>query len=678
MLSSKRSSRPVLLIALVLVASISLISATKSSWTKRDKAFFADADTLAFVRPGLKITIQSVDAAADGVVRARVSFTDEQDVPLDRNGVFTPGAIVARWTLAYIPAGEGQYTAYTTNSIGQAANDSGGVWEQHEIGDYTYTFGTRLPSSFDMTATHTVSVSASRNLSEWDLGTNLTEVTHDWVPDGSPVTVTRDVVRTETCNVCHDRLALHGTTGRTTIEGCVMCHQPQSIDPESGNTVDMKVMIHKIHFGADLPSVQAGNPYFIVGFGGSVHDYSDVVYPADARRCGTCHTDAAGAAQHEVWLTNPTRVSCGSCHDDVNFATGENHAGLPQPSDNQCKNCHTPEGELEFDLSIVGGHTIPEASKELPGTVVELQQVFDHGRGQNPRVAFKLTDKSGNPLVASEIDRLQLALDGPTTDFSMDPIIEDAQSAAGGTNGEYIYTFEETIPMDAAGSWAVSVEARQAITLLPGTVKAMSVRDSAMNPAIYFSVDGSPVMPRREVVSREKCNDCHADLALHGNNRKSIEYCVMCHHPNADDSPVRPADQMPAESIDFRTMVHRIHTGKELSRVQAGEPYIIFGFRGSVNDFSHVGYPGMRSNCSGCHINDSQQLPLAMTHIDVQDPRGFLNPVGPESAACLSCHDSLQAASHALANTSALGESCAVCHGPGKQSSVDRVHAQTF
>jgi len=47
----------------------------------------------------------------------------------------------------------------------------------------------------------------------------------------------------------------------------------------------------------------------------------------------------------------------------------------------------------------------------------------------------------------------------------------------------------------------------------------------------------------------------------------------------------------------------------------------------------------------------------------------------PVAAACLSCHDSDAAASHAYSNTSFFGESCATCHGEGKDFSVDKVHA---
>jgi hypothetical protein len=77
-----------------------------------------------------------------------------------------------------------------------------------------------------------------------------------------------------------------------------------------------------------------------------------------------------------------------------------------------------------------------------------------------------------------------------------------------------------------------------------------------------------------------------------------------------------------------------------------------------------------------CHVNGSENLPLPNYLSQVQTPRLYLNPSGAETAACLSCHRSIEAASHALANTTeTLGESCGACHGRNREFSVPRSHA---
>jgi OmcA/MtrC family decaheme c-type cytochrome len=184
-----------------------------------------------------------------------------------------------------------------------------------------------------------------------------------------------------------------------------MCHNPQSADPDTDNTVDMAVFIHKIHMGKQLPSVKAGGHYQIIGYRNAVADYSTVGFPADPRRCTTCHEHNTGAAQATAYL-KPNRAACGSCHDNVNFATGENHVNLPQINDNQCAGCHIPQGELEFDASIIGAHTIPEFSSALPGTVFDIVDVQNGQAGKNPTVTFTVKDKAGNPI--NDISKMRL------------------------------------------------------------------------------------------------------------------------------------------------------------------------------------------------------------------------------------------------------------------------------
>jgi OmcA/MtrC family decaheme c-type cytochrome len=661
-------------IALILVLSGAvLISAPGNVFTTRDKAYYLEPNEADFYRPGLTVTILSGEIAPDGTIKTRFRITDAMGVGLDRLGIESPGTVSLNFIAAYIARGQSQYTAYTTRvqtspitnvSAVQATGQNNGTFEQVAKGEYIYTFSIKAPANHDRTVTHSIGIYATRNLSTYNLPNFLDDAAFTFVPNNTPVTVTRDVIKTVSCNRCHDPLAFHGGSRRS-MEVCVLCHQPQTVDPDTGNTVDLAVMAHKIHRGADLPSVEAGGKYVIIGNNQSVNDYSHINFVGGAglsdgptRNCVACHEQDKGAAQQDAWL-KPTAKTCGSCHDNVNFQTGAGHVAGPQPSDNLCANCHIPEGELEFDASVKGAHTIPTQSRDLPGTVFEIQGVTDGSAGRRPTVRFSIKDKSGKPIMASTMTRLALLLTGPSTDYA-DYVSEDARGAQGGADGSHTYTFTAAIPANAKGTFSVGIEGYSEFTLQAGTTAAMTVRDAGANKVFHFSVDGSPVAPRRQVVSTTECNDCHRGLSLHGGNRNAVEQCVICHNPNNTDS------SMPAQSVDFRTMIHKIHSGREL-------PY---NYTVSGTNYNHVGYPGDRRNCAGCHVNGSQQLPAKGT-LPVTDPGGYFTPIPPSTAACTSCHASKEASAHALVNTSPiLGESCTVCHGPNAEFSVDRSHAR--
>jgi OmcA/MtrC family decaheme c-type cytochrome len=207
------------------------------------------------------------------------------------------------------------------------------------------------------------------------------------------------------------------------------------------------------------------------------------------------------------------------------------------------------------------------------------------------------------------------------------------------------------------------------------------VESGSPNQISYFSVDGSPVTPRRTVVAQANCNQCHVNLSQHGARRNVPEYCVMCHNPSDTDFAERPAGSTP-QTINMAVMVHRIHDGVNVVPA-GGQPYIIDGYKGSVNNFSGVLYPAMSpsgdapylQNCAMCHVNGSEQvLPVGLNQ--VVDPQGWINPVQATASACSGCHVSKAEASHFLANTDSLGESCTVCHAAGAAYAVDAVHTQ--
>jgi OmcA/MtrC family decaheme c-type cytochrome len=706
-----------------------------SPFSPHEKAYYADAAVVAFVRPGLVINVVSANIASNGTISVDYKLTDPRGTPLDLFGITTPGPISLSFLAAYIPQGQEQYSSYIVRNVTaatggamatQAAADSGGTTQTVSTGEYIYSFGTKAPSGFDATATHRIGIYGSRNLTEFDLGTNFADTTFDFVPAGGTPTP-RDIVRTADCNQCHGLpngmttstgsagLAAHGGSRRD-VKLCIICHQPQTSDPDTGNPLDMRILIHKIHMGSSLPSVQAGKPYQIIGFQNSVNDWSTVVYPADVRRCQTCHNPKNGAAQTNAWLTKPTAAACGSCHDDVNFATGANHPGGPQISDNLCAVCHIPQGELEFDASILGAHTIPDQSTMIPGLNFTLVKVANGGAGQKPTVTFTVRDNSGAGIPMSTFQNnagsLSLTMAGPTTDYGYTSFGSDVStpgyvtegvinSASCGADGTCMYTFNHAIPADASGTYAIGIEGRLRATLLPGTVTQMTVNYAGKNQVIYFSLDGSPVGARRTVVTLSNCNNCHAFLELHGSLRNNTEYCVFCHNPSNTDASTRamatnPADKnAPPQGINFALMVHKIHTGVNLKN-NFGQDYVIVGFGGSHNSFgtafasvpasipnTGVRYPAMGPTgavqdttlCYLCHANGSEAV-LPIGKNPVVDPQGLLNPAPTTTSACTACHLNQSAYAHAGSNTDPkFGESCDVCHGTGAAFSATEVHA---
>jgi OmcA/MtrC family decaheme c-type cytochrome len=244
--------------------------------------------------------------------------------------------------------------------------------------------------------------------------------------------------------------------------------------------------------------------------------------------------------------------------------------------------------------------------------------------------------------------------------------------APGTADGTYTYTMTNAIPANATGTYTIGIEGYQNTTLMAGTVLSQVVREAGNNKVFNFSVDGSTVAPRRKVVDIANCDHCHAILTAHGGFRNQIEQCVLCHNPNATDASTRPAAQAPAQTIDFAHMIHRIHTGNTSTA-----EYTIYGHGGSINDFTKIRFPGDTRNCAECHVNSSEQLPLSPALLNVSDPRGLINPMGPATAACTGCHTDVDAASHALSNTTPqLGEACAVCHASDADFSVSQVHAR--
>jgi hypothetical protein len=98
----------------------------------------------------------------------------------------------------------------------------------------------------------------------------------------------------------------------------------------------------------------------------------------------------------------------------------------------------------------------------------------------------------------------------------------------------------------------------------------------------------------------------------------------------------------------------------------------VVGNGGSVNTYGEVEFPAMPGGvmqCIKCHGNDAWHQPAPRDH-----PAAALTARVWKSV-CGSCHDSTAAHAHIDVQTAPSGaESCAVCHGPGRDQDVVRVH----
>jgi OmcA/MtrC family decaheme c-type cytochrome len=263
------------------------------------------------------------------------------------------------------------------------------------------------------------------------------------------------------------------------------------------------------------------------------------------------------------------------------------------------------------------------------------------------------------------------------------------------------------IPTNGTGTYAVGIEGRKSETVGGNNqILIEDVEEAGHNVVKYFAVTDPVPVPRRIVVTNntedQYCNACHGefskDFSIHGNLRNNTQYCVECHNPSNDDISTRPvpdwtgSDTPTTTSINFRQMIHKIHTGENLTV----QPYVIYGFRGSYNDFGDVAFPGQTNDCSACHLPNTYILNPGMGILGpdilptitreftkVDDTNEVLDTFSlqPVITVCTSCHDDVgvNAAGDALTGVNHLGgpqpeSACINCHAAGDPLGAAEVH----
>ncbi|MFA5913596.1 MAG: OmcA/MtrC family decaheme c-type cytochrome, partial [Burkholderiales bacterium] len=536
-----------------------------------------------------------------------------------------------------------------------AAGYAFGTLANNGNGSYTYTFATDIKSatcpapctdadgkaldiSYQPGLTHRVTIQQANSAYPKTTGT------YDFVPNGNALTTKRDIVSDAKCNECHDQLTAHGTRVDTKL--CVTCHNPGSWVAGAPNTpVDFKVMIHKIHDGVGLPSVIAGTPYVVNGT-----DFSKVAFPQDVRNCTKCHDGTPGAAnataQGDNWKMQPSMEACGACHDDVYFGAKPDpakpyqkvaHPGGVVSDDSTCSLCHEA-GKFTDKKDIVVAHNFPTRFKAASAKFqYNIISVAPTTAGSKPVITFSVTDptngdapydiKTAAAFTAGANSTLTVKLGWNTKDFGNDSsgqsfgqpvsinLLNNAAVVPGATAGTYTVTSTVGVPAAQTGTLRALMEGHPAgdVTTAGTFTDRLKVKSVFKDYAITGSVTA-----RRVVVDIAKCDVCHGTLSLHGNNRTDEPgVCVVCHNPNATDANQRPktagvltggTDGKLEESIDFKTMIHAIHAGQSSNGGFRTKGIVVYGFGGSVNDFSKVVFPGKLNDCSTCHAGTSYQL----------------------------------------------------------------------
>ena len=616
----------------------------------------------------------------------------------------------------------------------QATTENDGTLEYVGDGSYSYTFATDITAvtdPFEVTYNedylHRVAFQMEIPLADDE--ELVLNPTFDWVPSGADA-VTRAIVDVASCNECHGDLAIHGG-GRIDTDYCVTCHNPGTTDPNSGNTVNLPEMVHKIHMGDEL-----NEEYTIWGYRDVEHSWNEVGYPQDVTNCAKCHTgDDESTPDGDNWMERPYAEACESCHVDVDLASSDTeHAGGKQTDNSMCSTCHTadkiaevhvtgnatannpdvPDGQyvVEYELvsaSVDGDNDLTvELKITIDGTEVDLSALPSdiEAEGRYPSLLLAYAMAQGNNDSPADFNNLGQDSGQPDS-ASLDPDGGDATfSYSSGTNTVVVAdAFPEGATLRTIG--------------MQGYFRQTDPDDSDEYLSLHavsrvLTVDGDDA--RREVVDAEKCSSCHEWFEGHGGNRVyTVQVCTLCHNPSLSSSGTEIDLSFPESSMYFPNLIHGIHGAEhresplDFVRNRSGGTHYTFISPDQLEEYPDghvVAFPGEIGNCETCH-SDGTYMPESVPEnaleasFVVGTDASSIEEVAADretmpndadlvttstATACGGCHDAKVAAAHMENNGAAVKwdrgtlnadepyESCTVCHSEGRTGDVSAMH----
>jgi OmcA/MtrC family decaheme c-type cytochrome len=608
-------------------------------------------------------------------------------------------------------------------SATQANSETGTTGTLVDLGSgkYRYTYKVNLSTvttpiavAFEPNLTHRLGLEVRLSGAAEELAPD--NPVKDVVPSGGAGNGNKLVAATVTCDTCHERLEMHGGPRRS-VEYCVTCHNPGSVDPDSGNSVDMAYMIHSIHAGLErgpaYPSTTNPTPipYIVYGFGGSENNYGDVTYPQDMLFCEKCHVKSTATPDGDSWQTAVSASICGGCHiaglkttaysATKGYTYSYTHSTFAfTAQDSMCGDCHRADGSAGPNSAHLLVPTGAPVGKALGAQFkFEILGVTNVGLNKTPTVKFKVsnpanagkaydivTDKAFTTSGASL--NINIAWD-PATDISnAKPDGTEPGLRSGSTPRRSGYTLQMNLPQIQAaaktagqaadGSYtipfftAVPVDTANLMVQMDGHPKALppGVTDwtKSVNARAGMTVFYTGTK-RAQLVTQTKCENCHNQLSFHGANRNGDpQACVVCHNSSggyADEG---------LGTIAMGAFIHGLHAS-------------------NVEEIGEVTYPQSLANCQACHAagtyNAARESAIAISTGSGTDLFNMKDDTWETatSGTCAGCHTSGTAKAHMEQNGGQFGvvggktfapssasEACAVCHGPGRTADTAEVH----
>lgn len=562
----------------------------------------------------------------------------------------------------WIPAGDAHLKPSTqTQASVEAASNCDDCFVDNKDGSYSYTYQIDVSTVTAPVAVTYNGENTQRATLELKGPLVTANASYDWQPSTGATDgiASREIVSINACLQCHqeESLALHGGR-RIDLENCASCHTSTSGDPESGNSVDFTYMIHAIHKGnerntaGDAPSddPQAA-PYKVIGYGGGMHDYGNVMFPQHpATDCAVCHVEGAGApANADLFKADKSNTACIACHTEKPSF---------YHSSNDCTACHNAtdtysgtgnaekrHGDVNkrYQLSKQYSATFSNIKPAAQGLSFDVQLLDDKGAAITKDRVYKQGYSKPYIVVSWDIDKDYPAYEtGSKYSERRIDLLDGVQSIY----NEATKTFNVTstnivLPADIngksfellpvvktcfnKGGYGVTDIAPTAcydtdgVTILD-TVAPAYIQDAPHRFVWNDGYSDTAATARRTIIEDAKCQACHGAEYYHDSNGVN---CMACHTPD-------------------KSLTQSVRGSGEYDKPTS------FAYKAHHADGHYLKYAGVQSgtvlktDCKTCHTDAGFTLGRSTDRVwhypnlETKDEAGIW--VSSDTGTCLSCH----------------------------------------